>query len=257
MTGKQRHLRRLFSAPGQRCLMAPLDHGPWMGPVSGIRQPRKIVGALVAGGVSALLVSPGFWSDVAPLVPTEVGIALRVSISGGLSPESTQETPVATVESALRLDADGVAASIFFGRDGDLDLLRYLGTLVETAARYDLPVLAEVMPPAEKSYDADAVAHAARIGYELGADVVKTNYTGDAVSFQQVLDSVSVPIICAGGPSMGGDDATVETLRSALAAGAAGVAFGRRVWQAADPEGLMRTMHQAFEAQATADLARR
>jgi DhnA family fructose-bisphosphate aldolase class Ia len=250
MTGKQRRMDRFFSAPGHRCLMAPLDHGGWLGPVPGIRQPRRIVEAVVKGGVSALLVTPGFWRDVAPNVPTQVGIALRVSITGGLSPQATQETPVATVESALRLDADAVAASIFFGRAGDLELLRYLGELVETAARYNMPVLAEVMPPGDKSYDPDAVAHAARIGYELGADIIKTNYTGDAASFRQVLASVAPPIIVAGGPAAGGDEATLETLRSALAAGAAGVAFGRRVWQAEDPESLMRAMHQICEAQA-------
>jgi fructose-bisphosphate aldolase / 2-amino-3,7-dideoxy-D-threo-hept-6-ulosonate synthase len=252
MTGKQRHMRRLFSAPHNRCLMAPLDHGGWLGPVTGIRESRKLVRGLVAGGVTALLVTPGFWRDVAPDVPTEVGIALRVSLTGGLSPRATQETPIATVESALRLDADAVAASIFFGRDGDLDLLRYLGELVETAARYDLPVLAEVMPPGEKSYNPDAIAHAARIGYELGADIIKTNYSGDADTFRRVLEAVgNVPIIIAGGPAGGGDDGTVASLASCIAAGAAGVAFGRRVWQAADPEQLMRRMAAVMAEDAT------
>lgn len=243
MTGKQRHLRRLFSGPGGRCLMAPLDHGGWIGPLDGIRTARKLVRGLVAGGVSALLVTPGFWRDVAPEVPTDVGIALRVSLTGGLSSDATQETPIATVESALRLDADAVAASIFFGRPGDLELLRYLGQLVETAGRYDLPVLAEVMPPSDKFYDPDAIAHAARIGYELGADIIKTNYTGSPDTFRKTLEAVGdVPIIIAGGPAGGGDEGTLQSLASCLAAGAQGVAFGRRVWQAADPQALMRQM---------------
>jgi DhnA family fructose-bisphosphate aldolase class Ia len=246
MTGKERRLRRLFSVEHQRCLMVPLDHGPWLGPVEGIRRSQDIVRSVIAGGANALLVTPGFWRAVANEVPPETGIVLRVSITGGLSPQASQETPIATVESALRLGADAVAASIFFGRAGDLEALRYVGELVDSAARYDLVVLAEVMPPESNPYDAGLIAHAARIASELGADVVKTNYTGHPDSFRRVLEGVSIPVIVAGGPAVGGDEATIAMAAEAVRAGAAGVAFGRRVWQSTDAQGLVRRLCAAL-----------
>ena len=224
--------------------MVPLDHGPWLGPIKGIDCPQSIVQQVVAGGANALLVSPGVTRAVQSLVPPETGIVLRVSISLGLAPEATQETPVATVETALALDADAVAVSIFFGRGGEVETMRYLGTLAEQCCRFGMPVLAEMMPAMEQAYDATAIAHAARIGFEMGADLIKTNYCGDVEAFRHVVSSSPVPIVVAGGPRRpeGGDD-TLPMVRDVIRAGAAGVAIGRRIWQAGDPRGLVAQIH--------------
>lgn len=246
MPGKQRRLGRLFIGERKRCLMTPLDHGGWLGPVKGIDRPRQIVQAVIGGGANALLISPGFFKAVAPVVPPSVGIVLRISLTAGLSEKGTQETPIASLETALALDADAVAVSVFFGRDGDIEIYRWLAEIVDAGRRFDMPVLAEMMPPADRYYDADAIAHAARIGMEIGADAVKTNYCGDVEAFKQVVAAVPVPIIVAGGPSKGDDSATVAMVRDAVAAGASGVAIGRRVWQSDDPAAITRRIHQVL-----------
>jgi DhnA family fructose-bisphosphate aldolase class Ia len=221
-----------------------LDHGPWLGPVDGIVQPKVVVQKLLAGGANALLVSPGFARAVQPVLDPATALVLRVSLAMGLAPDATQETPVATVDTALRMDADAVAVSIFFGRGGETATMRYLGELTERCSRFGMPVLAEMMPPQEDAYDGKAVAHAARIGFELGADIVKTNYCGDVDEFRRVVDSSPVPILTAGGPKKGGgDNGTLQLVREVKEAGAAGVAIGRRVWQSDDPESLVRQIH--------------
>ena len=245
MIGKDRRLRRLFRGKDGRCLLVPLDHGPWLGPVKGIEQPRSVVQKVLAGGANALLVSPGVARAVEPIMGSEVGIVLRVSISLGLAPEAKQETPVATVETALRLDADAVAVSIFFGRGQEIVTMRFLGELTERCNRFGMPVLAEMMPTMDDAYDPKAIAHAARIGFEMGADIIKTNYCGDVAAFKHVVCSSPVPIVVAGGPrNSSGSDGTLQMVREILEAGAAGVAIGRRVWQAENPEAVVRAMHQ-------------
>jgi len=246
MIGKERRLSRLFVGEQQRCLLSPLDHGGWIGPVKGIDRPRKIVQAVIAGGANALLISPGFYRAVAPVVPPTVGIVLRVSLTAGLSQQGAQETPIASLETALRMDADAVAVSVFFGREGDIEIYRWLAELIDASHRYAMPVVAEMMPPGDKFYEAEAVAHAARIGMEIGADVIKTNYCGDVAAFADIVESAPVPIIVAGGPSQGEDDSTISMVRDAVAGGAAGVAIGRRVWQSDDPEGVTARIHEAL-----------
>ncbi len=244
MVGKKRRLKRLFRGPEGRCLLVPLDHGPWLGPVEGIVQPKAVVKELLAGGANALLVSPGFARAVEPVLDPATAVVLRVSLAMGLAPDATQETPVATVDTALRMDADAVAVSIFFGRGGETATMRYLGELTERCSRFGMPVLAEMMPPQEDAYDGKAVAHAARIGFELGADIVKTNYCGNVEGFRRVVASSPVPILTAGGPRKGaGNDSTLQLVREVTEAGAAGVAIGRRVWQSEDPEALVRQIH--------------
>jgi fructose-bisphosphate aldolase/2-amino-3,7-dideoxy-D-threo-hept-6-ulosonate synthase len=141
------------------------------------------------------------------------------------------------------MDADAIAVSVFFGRAGDVEIYRWLAQLTDASQTYDMPVVAEMMPPQDNFYGAEAIAHAARIGMELGADIIKTNYCGDIEAFKQVVSAVPLPIIVAGGPSSGSDDSsTLDVARDAITAGAAGVAFGRRVWQAEDPEGVTRQL---------------
>ena len=159
---------------------------------------------VLAGGANALLISPGVAACVEPSWNQMWPSCLRVSISLGLAPEARQETPVATVETALRMDAEAVAVSIFFGRGHEVATMRFLGELTEQCAGYGMPVLAEMMPSMEDAYDREAIAHAARIGFEMGADIVKTNYCGDIKAFKHVVASSPVPIIVAGGPNQRG-----------------------------------------------------
>ncbi|MEW5960944.1 MAG: hypothetical protein AB1801_24725, partial [Chloroflexota bacterium] len=244
MIGKSRRLGRLLVGEQKRCLLAPLDHGGWLGPVRGIDRPQAIVEAVIKGGANALLISPGFYQAVASMIPPSVGIVLRLSLTAGLSSDGTQETPIASLDTALRLDADAIAISVFFGRAGDIDIYRWLAQLADAGRAYGMPVVAEMMPPPDKFYEATAIAHAARIGMELGADMVKTNYCGNIDAFRQVAAAVPVPLIVAGGPSDGGQDSTLQVARDAIKAGAAGVAFGRRVWQADDPEEMTRQLKE-------------
>ena len=248
MFGKNRRLNRLFVGNEKLCLLSPLDHGGWLGPVKGLDSPEWIVGEVVAGGANAVLASPGFLQAAQKSLKPETGLVLRVSLTAGLSKQGTQETPIATLDSAIRMDADAVVVSVFFGREGDIEIYQWLAALIEECRPYDMPVIAEMMPPENVAYDPVAIAHAARIGMEIGADVIKTNFSGDVESFRSVVKSVPIPIIVAGGPKTGneGDDATVKMAKAAIEAGAKGVAIGRRVWQSDNPREVTRQVASAF-----------
>jgi DhnA family fructose-bisphosphate aldolase class Ia len=69
---------------------------------------------------------------------------------------------------------------------------------------------------------------------ELGADAVKTDYTGDPVSMRAVVEDCPIPILVLGGTRQGSDEDALEVVRGAVRAGAAGVFFGRNVFQAPD-----------------------
>ena len=248
MVGKSRRMSRILVGEKQRCLLSPLDHAGWLGPVKGLDRPRWIVEEVIAGGANAVLASPGFIRATAACLPPSVAMVLRLSLTAGLSKRGTQETPIASVNTALQMDADAVAVSVFFGREGDVEIYRWLADLIQACSAYDLPVIAEMMPPEGSSYKPEAIAHAARIGMEMGADMIKTNFCGNVEEFRQVVAAVPIPIIVAGGPKQSGEPSVADFTRDAVAGGAVGVAIGRRVWQAENPRELTRQIYQALHA---------
>jgi len=105
-----------------------------------------------------------------------------------------------------------------------------------------MPLIAMMYPRGKKikdENDPDVVNIAVRVGAELGADIVKTNYTGDIDSFRYIVRSVNVPVIIAGGPKMETIPELLQVVYDSLQAGGAGVAFGRNVFQSKDPSMLV------------------
>jgi len=88
----------------------------------------------------------------------------------------------------------------------------------------------------------DVVKHVARIGAELGADIIKTNYTGDPDSFREVVRGCPVPVVMAGGPKTNTDEEFCEMVYGCIQAGGAGVAAGRNVFQHEDPTSMVKVL---------------
>ncbi|MCQ2078762.1 MAG: fructose-bisphosphate aldolase, partial [archaeon] len=110
-----------------------------------------------------------------------------------------------------------------------------------TCMEWGMPLLAMTYargPSIKDSFDPVAVAHAARVGAEIGADIVKCSYTGDIDSFSKVVDGCPVPVVIAGGPKMDSDMDILNMVADSLAAGGHGVSIGRNVFQHKDVPGI-------------------
>ena len=78
---------------------------------------------------------------------------------------------------------------------------------------------------------------------ELGVDIIKTFYTGSAESFAQVVEMAAPAlVVAAGGPKLETDADVLRMAENVVQAGAAGITFGRNVWQCCDPAGLIRAL---------------
>jgi fructose-bisphosphate aldolase/2-amino-3,7-dideoxy-D-threo-hept-6-ulosonate synthase len=88
-----------------------------------------------------------------------------------------------------------------------------------------------------------SVGHCVRVAEELGADLIKTNYTGDPVSFGKITKACSVPVFIAGGEKTG-DLETLKIINDSVNAGGAGVCVGRNAFQRDDPRAFVRALCQ-------------
>jgi class I fructose-bisphosphate aldolase len=99
------------------------------------------------------------------------------------------------------------------------------------------------------------VKHAARVGAELGADVVKVSYTGSPETFHEVVEGCFVPVVIAGGPRMDTDRDILEMVSGAIRAGGAGLSIGRNAFQHKDPAQIVKAMAGIVHKGATVEEA--
>jgi 3-hydroxy-5-phosphonooxypentane-2,4-dione thiolase len=237
--GRSNRLSRIFDPASGRTTMLAVDHGYFLGPVSGMRSPRSAVAPLLPHA-DVLMATRGLLrSSVDPALPRSV--VLRVS--GGTSiigPSLSDETIITTVEDALRLNAAAVALSVFVGTEHERQTLGGLAALVDQAGRYDLPVLAVTAVGKELgTYDARYLGLATRIWGEPGADIVKTYHTD---GFDSVVEAAMVPVVVAGGKRLDSVRDALALASDAVTAGAAGIDFGRNVWQSDDPVATIQAL---------------
>lgn len=245
--GKAIRLERIFNRNTHRTIIVPMDHGVTVGPIQGIRKMRDTVTDLVAGGANAGLVHKGQVKLGHRMQGRDFGCIVHLSAGTSLSPFPNMKRLVTTVEEAIRLGADGVSVHVNLGDETEGQMLSDLGFVAASAAEWGMPLLAMVYargPKVADEYDADVVAHCARVGAELGADVVKVNYTGDAESFRAVVDSAGVPVVIAGGAKMESTRDFLDMVRVAIDCGAAGLSVGRNVFQHKQTIDLVKVLNR-------------
>jgi fructose-bisphosphate aldolase/2-amino-3,7-dideoxy-D-threo-hept-6-ulosonate synthase len=150
-----------------------------------------------------------------------------------------------SVEEALRLGADGVSLHINVGGKEEPEMLEQLGMIADECHKWNMPLLAMMYPRGENvknPHDPEIVGHVARIGAELGADIVKTLYTGDVDSFAKIVKSTPVPVVIAGGPKAKTDADILEMTEGAMKAGAKGVTYGRNIFAHKNPDQMVEAL---------------
>ena len=166
-----------------------------------------------------------------------------------------------SVKEALRLGADGVSLHINIGGKEEPEMLQDLGIISEQCHEWNVPLLAMMYPRGENikdPHDPEIVAHAARIGAECGADIVKTLYTGDIDSFTKVVESIPVPVVIAGGPKSDTDMDLLKMTEDAMNAGAKGVTYGRNIFAHKKPEKIVEALAGIiFKNQTSKEVAER
>ncbi|WP_435073631.1 2-amino-3,7-dideoxy-D-threo-hept-6-ulosonate synthase [Halorubrum sp. HHNYT27] len=240
-----------------RYLIVPMDHGLTMGAVDGLVDIESTIDGVTRGGADAVLTQRGIAPRVHPN-KNDAGYIVHVNGSTTIGPDESDKRVTATAEDAVRAGADAVSFHINVGSEHEPDQIEELAELTADADRLGLPVLAMAYARGEgvDETDPESLGHAVRLAEEVGADVVKTGYSGDGDSFARVTESTRLPVVIAGG-SRGTDRDTIEMVRGAMDGEAAGVSMGRSIFQHEDPEGIARAVSAVVHDDADVDEALR
>jgi fructose-bisphosphate aldolase/2-amino-3,7-dideoxy-D-threo-hept-6-ulosonate synthase len=257
--GKSIRLERLINRESKHTIIIPMDHGVSMGTIKGLENMPKIVNQVAEGGANAVIVHAGVAlaghrASQGMKSTKDIGLIIHMSASTKLAPDPNRKVIVCTVEDALRMGADGVSIHINIGADDEPEMLQEMGEVSSDCRFWGMPLIAMMYPRGAKitdESDPEVINIAVRVGAELGADIVKTNYTGDVDSFKYIVSGTPAPVIIAGGPKMDTvSDILTMVYEAVVDAGAIGVAMGRNVWQSDDPtkmvQALAKIVHEGW-----------
>lgn len=247
MIGKKIRLERIINRHTGRTVIAPMDHGVSNGPMKGIIDIDKTVESISQGGADAILMHKGIVEQGHRGYGKDIGLIVHLSASTSLAPNPNNKVIVTSVEKAIQLGADAVSVHVNLGSETESEMLQELGEISETCSYWGIPLLAMMYPRCQKvenEHDVELVKHAARVGSELGVDIVKTNYTGDPDSFKEVVEGALVPVVIAGGPKVDTDEELLQMVKDSIEVGGAGVAFGRNLFQAENPGKITKAISE-------------
>lgn len=243
--GKEVRLSRIINRKSHKQVCIAMDHCPAIGPCEGMIDPVAAIEKVCLGHPDAIFTHFGVIKKSLPIfLEHQVPFLLSISTATTMSPDPTRVFLVDSVEHAVQIGASGVSMRIFVGAEYDHEMLKNLALVVSEGEKYGMPVMAMMYPyGVENIFEPKFLKHAARIGAELGADIVKTYYSGNAQSFKEVTESCPVPIVMAGGPKADNPVDFLANLHGAMEGGAMGVAVGRNVWQHEQPTKMLEAVN--------------
>jgi len=245
MIGKRIRIERILNRKTGRCVIVPMDHGVSVGPIPGIIDMTDTINEVASGGANAVLMHKGMVGCGHRGYGKDIGLIIHLSASTSLGVDPDNKVLVTSVEKALKIGADAVSVHVNIGSEKEPEMLMKLGSIAEICDNWGMPLIAMMYPRGQNitnEHDVEVVKLAARAGAELGADIIKTNYTGDPDTFKEVIDGCPVPVVIAGGPMVETDRQLLEMVKNSVDVGGAGVAIGRNVFQARSPQKTTRAI---------------
>ncbi len=255
-SGKEIRLRRILH-PDRGSLVVAFDHPLVHGPIPGTRNPARQIARFLEGGADALLLNFGAIRHLAnassakalPGLIARLDWTTAMGRASKLSADQFRSCLVARPEDALRAGADAVITFLVIG-SGDAAFerneIRRNGQVARACEELGLPLVVEAVargPRIQNPRDPEWLKLHTRIAAELGADLIKTEYSGDPESMRTVVEACPVPILVLGGGRVGSDREILKFVADIMQTGAVGIFFGRNVFQARNIPELMRRIH--------------
>jgi len=253
--GKEMRLKRLIEPASGTSIICALDHG-MTSPryLEGLTDMEARVREAIAGGANVFMLGRGMYARVVAEFRPDTSLALMLTASAAGRPAGPLVTPIGSVEEALALGADAVVVYVALAGEDEREMIQYASAVGEACERWGMPFIAEAEFPnayqtlheASSAYGVDYLLRNARLCAELGADIVKVNWSGDAASFGRIVRATGKPVVVAGG-TLVSDAELLTRMEQAVAVGAIGCSVGRNIFQHPSPMAITRALCRVIQ----------
>lgn len=234
--GEKTRLSRIVK--NGRILLLAMDQGMEHGPKDFNEKnidPDFVLDIAAKGGFTGMALGKGVAYQHMESFAGQFPLILKLNGRTSMVPkDEVYSAPNASVKEAVKLGADAIGYTLYVGSPMEAQMFKEFGKIHAEAKDYGMPCVVWSYPrgkyvPNEK--DPATVAYAARVALELGADIVKVNYTGSPDTFRPVVKAAGRCHVIASGGSKQEESKFIEMTRDIISSGAAGLAVGRNVWQ--------------------------
>lgn len=261
MNGAELKMGRLFGRESGRSFITAFDHGTNLRVPPEAGRPLEVVEKIVAGEPDGVLISPGMLKQAAHLfafrgAPVPILRADWTMMDERTKDLGEQYRVLLNPQDAAALGAGAVVMYLIQGpEEGAMfaDNAQAVAEAAREAHEVGLPLIVEATlwgSRISEKKDPDLLAYGCRMAAELGADAVKTEYTGDPETMAEVVEGCPVPVLTLGGAKGASEEDVVEAARGAIEGGAKGIIFGRNVWQADDPVKMSAALREVVHGAA-------
>jgi class I fructose-bisphosphate aldolase len=267
-TGKKIRLGRLFDSTSGRSLILAYSHGVLMGASEGMRTltdmrrgvdaMRRANGLMIAPGLVKYMEDQFVGRDRPSLV---IHMDWQSYSRTTLPYEEGSAVELAGVEDLLAAGADALMTYLYVGhRDPEKEKLEIErnARLARLCDRHGLVLIIEPRSarekyePADKT-DVEVMSLYCRMAAEIGCDLVKCIYPGSAERMQQIIEECPAPVMVAGGARRESLNEALVMAEGCIQAGAAGLMFGRNIYQSSDPQAVLSAFLSIVHEGKTAD----
>ena len=169
-----------------------------------------------------------------------VNLILKINGKTIMGPKDDPYSPiVCSVKRAVELNAKAIGFTNFPGSKYESKIFEDFRKIQEEAHDFGLPVTSWMYPRGQmikNDLDREVLGYSARVGLELGADMLKMKYNGNMEDMKyQIKCAGKAKMLMAGGPKAENSKDFLKQIEEVNKCGAQGFAIGRNVWQHEQP----------------------
>ena len=270
-SGKTARMNRLFNPKDGKAVCVAADHGWMSDPTENVLNLKKILEQVIAGGADGVLISFGTAQRLGYMFQgkDKPAVIIRAdwmnlprlggaNVSNVLPVINFQKMATSRAKDALQMGASAITIYYFIGYNDEFEAINIDQSAIfaQECRKVGLPLIIEPMAVGGMVTGvniAEILIASARIAVEIGADALKIPYTGDVMTFKQLVDQAKVPVLVLGGAKSDVPRDALELVDEALRAGASGTVFGRNVTKAKDPQKMVEDLCALVHAVKTID----
>ena len=224
-----------------------LEHGPTDFNDKNV-DPNYIIKIAKEGGYQGIVFQKGLAEKYQKeLLQSKVPLILKLNGRTRLYKGEPFSPLICTVERAIKLGASAVGYTIYIGSMYESKMFEGFEKIEQEAHAKSLPVVAWIYPrgkSVKNDTSREMISYAARVGLELGADIVKIKYGGNPRDLKWAVKSAGkTKVMISGGTKKSGSD-FLSQIKDIMKTGAIGMAIGRNIWQNPKPLKLIKKIQK-------------